>query len=75
MKLFISGKGGKQIALGSALDVGAGIGRITKQLLAKQFASVDLLEMNQTFLDTAKKDLGQLKQVNPPPTHRQLFPQ
>ncbi|KAK0090110.1 hypothetical protein PV325_002942 [Microctonus aethiopoides] len=37
-----------------ALDCGSGIGRITKNLLAKHFKCVDLVEQNSKFLDAAK---------------------
>ncbi|KAJ9592648.1 hypothetical protein L9F63_015685, partial [Diploptera punctata] len=37
-----------------ALDCGAGIGRITKNLLIKYFDKVDLVEQNPTFLDEAR---------------------
>ena len=40
-----------------ALDCGAGIGRITKHLLAKHFSSVDLVEQNKIFLEKAKENL------------------
>ncbi|XP_076269673.1 N-terminal methyltransferase [Rhynchophorus ferrugineus] len=41
-----------------ALDCGAGIGRITKFLLANIFKKVDLVEQNPEFLQTAKTYLG-----------------
>ncbi|XP_015607809.1 alpha N-terminal protein methyltransferase 1 [Cephus cinctus] len=37
-----------------ALDCGAGIGRITKNLLVKHFKQVDLVEQNPKFLEAAK---------------------
>ncbi|CAH1389027.1 unnamed protein product [Nezara viridula] len=37
-----------------ALDCGAGIGRITKHLLVKYFETVDLIDQNQDFIETAK---------------------
>ncbi|XP_020291813.1 N-terminal Xaa-Pro-Lys N-methyltransferase 1 [Pseudomyrmex gracilis] len=37
-----------------ALDCGAGIGRVTKNLLIKHFARVDLVEQNPKFLEVAK---------------------
>jgi len=40
-----------------ALDCGAGIGRITKHLLAKHFSAVDLVEQNKIFLEKAKENL------------------
>lgn len=43
--------------LGRALDVGAGIGRVSKYLLTKNFKKVDLLEQNEKFLNEAKKNL------------------
>lgn len=41
-----------------ALDCGAGIGRITKNLLVKHFKHVDLVEQNPKFLETAKTYLN-----------------
>ncbi|XP_045204801.1 N-terminal Xaa-Pro-Lys N-methyltransferase 1-like [Mercenaria mercenaria] len=41
-----------------ALDCGAGIGRITKRLLLPLFRTVDMVEMEQKFLDTAKTFVG-----------------
>ena len=38
----------------TALDCGAGIGRITKHLLSHSFAQVDLVEQNKIFLEKAK---------------------
>lgn len=40
-----------------ALDCGAGIGRITKNLLIKHFKHVDLVEQNSKFLEVAKISL------------------
>lgn len=37
-----------------ALDCGAGIGRITKNLLMKHFEKVDMVEQNPAFLEKAK---------------------
>ena len=37
-----------------ALDVGAGIGRVTKNVLLKKYNHVDMLEVDQKFLDEAK---------------------
>eukprot|EP01087_Luapelamoeba_hula_P022722 TRINITY_DN8214_c0_g1_i1.p1 TRINITY_DN8214_c0_g1~~TRINITY_DN8214_c0_g1_i1.p1 ORF type:complete len:343 (-),score=77.47 TRINITY_DN8214_c0_g1_i1:1023-2051(-) len=42
----------------AVLDCGAGIGRITKELLLDIFERVDLIEPNATFLDTARRDLS-----------------
>lgn len=41
-----------------ALDCGAGIGRITKNLLTNFFDKVDLVEQNPAFLEQAKSYLG-----------------
>ena len=38
-----------------ALDCGAGIGRTTKRLLLPLFQTVDMVEVNQSFLDQAKE--------------------
>lgn len=38
-----------------ALDCGAGIGRITQQLLIRHFDTVDLLDFNESFLNEAKR--------------------
>lgn len=40
-----------------ALDCGAGIGRITKNLLIKHFKRIDLVEQNPKFLEVAKISL------------------
>lgn len=40
-----------------ALDCGAGIGRITKNLLINYFKHVDLIEQNPKFLEVAKISL------------------
>lgn len=37
-----------------ALDCGAGIGRITENLLCKHFKHVDMVEQNEKFLEKAK---------------------
>eukprot|EP00042_Codosiga_hollandica_P027631 m.138777 g.138777 ORF g.138777 m.138777 type:complete len:227 (+) comp52543_c0_seq2:71-751(+) len=42
-----------------ALDCGAGIGRVTRSLLLPAgFETVDLLDVSQTFLDTARREIG-----------------
>lgn len=41
-----------------ALDCGAGIGRITKRLLLPNFSHVDMVELNQDFLDEARHYLA-----------------
>ncbi|XP_002731545.2 N-terminal Xaa-Pro-Lys N-methyltransferase 1-like [Saccoglossus kowalevskii] len=39
-----------------ALDCGAGIGRVTKHLLLRKFDIVDMVELNQKFLDQARDE-------------------
>lgn len=41
-----------------ALDCGAGIGRVTKNLLLDYFHKVDLLDVNQSFLNEARQHIG-----------------
>lgn len=55
---FLSGKGSRSISNLRALDCGAGIGRISKQLLVKEFTRVDLVEQNPAFVATARKLLA-----------------
>ncbi|GAV07459.1 hypothetical protein RvY_17289 [Ramazzottius varieornatus] len=43
---------------GFVLDVGAGIGRVTKHLLAKHFGRIHMLEADQHFVDASEKYLG-----------------
>ena len=43
---------------GVALDVGAGIGRVSKNVLLKCFAKCDMLEANQAFADKARTYVG-----------------
>lgn len=62
-----------------ALDCGAGIGRVTKNLLTKYFKKVDLVEQNpkflegaKTYLDTCSDKIGDfypigLQKFSPPP--------
>lgn len=40
-----------------ALDCGAGIGRVAKELLCKEFKTVDLLEQDEKFCEKAKENL------------------
>ncbi|KAJ1844216.1 hypothetical protein H4S02_001027 [Coemansia sp. RSA 2611] len=42
-----------KLATNYACDCGAGIGRVTKHLLLQKFATVDLVEQNAQFLETA----------------------
>lgn len=46
-----------------ALDCGAGIGRITRNLLTRYFDSVDLVEQNKNFLNKAVEYLGNSPKV------------
>lgn len=55
---FLSGKGSRSISNTRAIDCGAGIGRITKHLLLKEFARVDLVEQNPAFVAQARKLVG-----------------
>ncbi|EFN51806.1 hypothetical protein CHLNCDRAFT_27478 [Chlorella variabilis] len=41
-----------------ALDCGAGVGRVSEQLLLHHFQEVDLVEPSAHLLDTARKSLG-----------------
>jgi len=47
-----------------ALDCGAGIGRITKNLLAKYFDKVDLVEQDLQFLNKARESISPEKAGN-----------
>lgn len=42
-----------------ALDCGAGIGRVSKNLLVPYFLKVDLVEQDKKFIDTAKQSIGE----------------
>ena len=39
------------------VDCGAGIGRVTRELLLPLFRCVDMVEQDQTFSDTARKNM------------------
>ncbi|CAG4956096.1 unnamed protein product [Colias eurytheme] len=41
-----------------ALDCGAGIGRVSKNLLIPYFDKVDLVEQDEKFINTAKQSIG-----------------
>lgn len=43
--------------LGRALDVGAGIGRVSKDLLSLKYRKVDLLEQDERFIREARRVL------------------
>lgn len=47
----------------TALDCGAGIGRITKNLLLHHFQKIDLVEQNSTFLKEAETYIGNCKKI------------
>ena len=51
--------GGGSTETRRALDCGAGIGRITKRLLLPIFKEVDMVELNQKFLDQAPQFIGE----------------
>ncbi|XP_048773679.1 N-terminal Xaa-Pro-Lys N-methyltransferase 1-A-like [Ostrea edulis] len=51
--------GGGKTEMTRALDCGAGIGRITKRLLLPIFKTVDMVELNQKFLDEARSFIGE----------------
>ncbi|PNW82111.1 hypothetical protein CHLRE_06g274400v5 [Chlamydomonas reinhardtii] len=55
VQLEAADKGQRQL---TALDCGAGVGRVTEQLLRQHFHSVDLLEPSKHLLDTAAKNLS-----------------
>ncbi|KAM3965276.1 N-terminal Xaa-Pro-Lys N-methyltransferase 1 [Aphomia sociella] len=49
----------KHPASNLALDCGAGIGRITEQLLIPQFEKVDLVDQDEKVISTAKQLIGE----------------
>ncbi|GFR43413.1 hypothetical protein Agub_g4494 [Astrephomene gubernaculifera] len=55
VQLEAADKGQRQL---TALDCGAGVGRVTEQLLRHHFHAVDLLEPSRHLLDTAGKNLS-----------------
>ncbi|KAJ9528733.1 hypothetical protein QJQ45_020634, partial [Haematococcus lacustris] len=52
-----------------ALDCGAGVGRVTKELLLPLFTEVDLLEPSKHLLDAAEKSLKNNRKLSSPPGH------
>lgn len=42
-----------------AIDCGAGIGRITKHLLLKNFNNVEMIDVTENFINQAKEYLGE----------------
>lgn len=63
LEAFLSGKGSRSVSNTRALDCGAGIGRITKGLLAKLFVHVDLVEQSPHFIAAARKLLAESASV------------
>jgi protein N-terminal methyltransferase len=61
---FIEGQRGQKISTNRAVDMGAGIGRVTKNLLSKLFNRVDLVEPNATFLERARQELRDFTSVD-----------
>lgn len=53
----------KFLKTNSLLEVGAGIGRVTKSLLVNYFDNIYLVEQDKMFVDTAKKNLNEFKNV------------
>jgi len=51
-------QGARGVGARRALDLGAGIGRVTRALLAPHFATVDLVEQDEAMLDKARADLA-----------------
>lgn len=59
--VFLSGLMNREhLGRSRALDCGAGIGRVTKNLLLRLFDTVDLLEVNKKFLDEAPAYIGMM---------------
>lgn len=56
--LEIPGNESPRMKLNVALDCGAGIGRVSKNLLLPMFKTVDMVEQNTEFLSAAKTYLG-----------------
>ena len=44
-------------ALDSVLEVGAGIGRVTQNILLKRFKRVDVMEPSKVLMSTLKNNL------------------
>jgi protein N-terminal methyltransferase len=47
----------------TCLDCGAGIGRVSQEVLARVFRQVDLLEQDQAFVDRAREELAGNAQI------------
>jgi len=63
LKYFLDGKcpGRKPTATTRALDCGAGIGRVTSNLLLPLFDTVDLVEQSDKFVEEAKRSIKSSK--------------
>lgn len=53
----------KELGTSQALDCGAGIGRITKNLLTRFFDKVDLVDQDPKFIEEAKNGLSEHPKV------------
>lgn len=62
VQLEAADKGERQL---TAIDCGAGVGRVTEQLLRHHFHTVDLLEPSQHLLDTARTNLSAMAVPRP----------
>jgi protein N-terminal methyltransferase len=51
-------QGARGVGARRALDLGAGIGRVTRALLARHFATVDLVEQDAAMLEKARAELA-----------------
>jgi protein N-terminal methyltransferase len=61
---FLEGQKVRKVPRRRAVDMGAGIGRITKHLLSKLFDKVDIVEPNSTFLERSRQELCNLSCVD-----------
>ena len=59
LNVFKSCKKDRMFEKKLALDCGAGIGRITKNLLLKNFANVDMVDVSEHFIRESFKFLGE----------------
>eukprot|EP00002_Diphylleia_rotans_P027352 TRINITY_DN5480_c0_g1_i1.p1 TRINITY_DN5480_c0_g1~~TRINITY_DN5480_c0_g1_i1.p1 ORF type:complete len:274 (-),score=63.90 TRINITY_DN5480_c0_g1_i1:242-1063(-) len=58
LESFTKSDSSRRVQLGTAIDCGAGVGRTTKNFLAKYFQKVDLVEQSAEFLAKAKEWIG-----------------
>jgi protein N-terminal methyltransferase len=61
---FLEGQRVRKVSTRRAVDMGAGIGRIAKNLLCKLFDKVDIVEPNATFFETARQELRDCTSVD-----------